>query len=103
MHLIVGMSGASGVIYGIRLLEILKSEPEIETHLVMSESAKMNIGLETNWNANDVKKAFIHFIFFKMMREALGPPFFFYLIFKLENLKWKKVKKDSLWLLAKEL
>ena len=55
MQLIIGMSGASGVIYGIRLLEILKSEPEIETHLVMSESAKMNIGLETNWNANDVK------------------------------------------------
>ena len=55
MHLIIGMSGASGVIYGIRLLEVLKSEPEIETHLVMSESAKMNIGLETNWNANDVK------------------------------------------------
>jgi len=49
------MSGASGVIYGIRLLEILKSEPEIETHLVMSESAKMNIALETNWNASDVK------------------------------------------------
>ena len=55
MQLIIGMSGASGVIYGIRLLEVLKSEPEIETHLVMSESAKMNIGLETNWNANDVK------------------------------------------------
>ena len=55
MQLIIGMSGASGVIYGIRLLEVLKSDPEIETHLVMSESAKMNIGLETNWNANDVK------------------------------------------------
>ena len=55
MQLIIGMSGASGVIYGIRLLEILKSEPEIETHLVMSESAKMNIALETNWNASDVK------------------------------------------------
>ena len=55
MQLIIGMSGASGVIYGIRLLEVLKSEPEIETHLVMSESAKMNIALETNWNASDVK------------------------------------------------
>ena len=55
MQLIIGMSGASGVIYGIRLLEVLKPDPEIETHLVMSESAKMNIGLETNWNANDVK------------------------------------------------
>ena len=55
MQLIIGMSGASGVIYGIRLLEVLKPDPEIETHLVMSESAKMNIGLQTNWNANDVK------------------------------------------------
>ena len=60
MQLIIGMSGASGVIYGIRLLEVLKSEPEIETHLVMSESAKMNIGLETNWNANDVKAVADH-------------------------------------------
>ena len=60
MQLIIGMSGASGVIYGIRLLEVLKSEPEIETHLVMSESAKMNIGLETNWNANDVKALAAH-------------------------------------------
>ncbi len=55
MQLKIGKSGESGVIYGIRLLEILKSEPEIETHLVMSESAKMNIALETNWNASDVK------------------------------------------------
>ena len=55
MQLIIGMSGASGAIYGIRLLEILKSEPDIETHLVMSESAKMTIGLETDWIAKDVK------------------------------------------------
>jgi 4-hydroxy-3-polyprenylbenzoate decarboxylase len=49
------MSGASGVIYGIRLLEVLKTKPDIETHLVMSDSAKMNIGLETVWSANEVK------------------------------------------------
>jgi flavin prenyltransferase len=55
MQLIVGMSGASGVIYGIRLLEVLKTEPDIETHLVMSDSAKMNISLETDWSAQDVK------------------------------------------------
>ena len=55
MQLIIGMSGASGVIYGIRLLEVLKTEPDIETHLVMSDSAKMNIGLETVWSANEVK------------------------------------------------
>ena len=55
MRLIVGMSGASGVIYGIRLLEVLKGESEVETHLVMSDSAKMNISLETDWSAADVK------------------------------------------------
>jgi 4-hydroxy-3-polyprenylbenzoate decarboxylase len=46
-RLIVGMSGASGVIYGIRLLEVLKAIGGIETHLVMSRFAKMNIEIET--------------------------------------------------------
>ena len=54
MRLIVGMSGASGVIYGVRLLEALKAESNVETHLVMSDSAKMNINLETDWSAKDV-------------------------------------------------
>ena len=54
MRLIVGMSGASGVIYGIRLLEVLKAESNVETHLVMSDSARMNINLETDWSAKDV-------------------------------------------------
>ena len=54
MRLIVGMSGASGVIYGVRLLEVLKAESNVETHLVMSDSAKMNINLETDWSAKDV-------------------------------------------------
>ena len=55
MRLIVGMSGASGVIYGIRLLEVLQRLPDVETYLVMSDSAKMNIAIETEWSANDVK------------------------------------------------
>ena len=42
MRLIIGMSGASGVIYGIRLLEVLKEESDVETHLVMSDSAKIH-------------------------------------------------------------
>ena len=54
MRLIVGMSGASGVIYGVRLLEALKAESNVETHLVMSDSARMNINLETDWSAKDV-------------------------------------------------
>ena len=41
--LIVGMSGASGVIYGIRILEMLKAIGGVETHLVMSRYARLNI------------------------------------------------------------
>ena len=46
--LIVGISGASGVIYGIRLLEVLKSIDDVETHLVMSPNAELNIEIETD-------------------------------------------------------
>jgi 4-hydroxy-3-polyprenylbenzoate decarboxylase len=48
MRLIVGFSGASGVIYGIRLLEVLKSVANVETHLVMSRFARLNIEIETS-------------------------------------------------------
>lgn len=54
VRLIIGMSGASGVIYGIRLLQVLQQESNIETHLVMSDSAKLNIAVETEWAAKDV-------------------------------------------------
>jgi 4-hydroxy-3-polyprenylbenzoate decarboxylase len=53
-RLIVGLSGASGVIYGIRLLEVLRSVPEVETHLVMSTAAAQTIGLETDYTAAQV-------------------------------------------------
>jgi len=55
MRLIVGMSGASGLIYGIRLLEVLKTVPDVETHLVLSNGAKLNISLETEWSVRDVE------------------------------------------------
>lgn len=47
MKLIVGISGASGVIYGIRMLEVLRTMGGVETHLVMSRYAKVNIEIET--------------------------------------------------------
>lgn len=55
MRLIVGMSGASGVIYGIRLLEALRAQPDVESHLVMSNGAKLNIALETGYQAKEVE------------------------------------------------
>ena len=53
--LVIGMSGASGVIYGIRLLEILNRQPSVETHLIMSSAAKMNIAIETDYSIDQVK------------------------------------------------
>ena len=54
-RLIVGMSGASGQVYGIRLLEVLKDRPEIETHLVMTPAARLTIAQETDWAPQDVE------------------------------------------------
>ena len=54
-RLIVGISGASGVAYGIRLLEMLNSLG-VEPHLVMSKAAEMTIGHETGLNPKDVEK-----------------------------------------------
>jgi len=55
MRLIVGISGASGVIYGIRMLEMLKDVADVETHLVISNGGKLNIKLETDWKLEDVE------------------------------------------------
>ncbi len=53
--LIIGITGASGVICGIRLLEVLATKKEIETHLIISEAAEINIRHETNWKVAEVK------------------------------------------------
>ncbi len=50
MRLIIGMAGASGLIYGVRMLEVLKDLKDVETHLVMSATAKMNAAIETDWD-----------------------------------------------------
>ena len=60
-RLIVGISGASGTIYGVRLLEMLR-EAEIETHLVMSKSAEMTLVYETDFKPKDVRAlASVHY------------------------------------------
>jgi flavin prenyltransferase len=53
-RLIVGISGASGVVYGARLLTLLRELP-VETHLVMSRSAEMTLALETDLKAADLR------------------------------------------------
>ena len=54
-RIIVGISGASGPQYGIRLLEVLKDFEDVETHLVISEAAKKNIQLESDWTVEQVE------------------------------------------------
>ncbi|MHA1596642.1 MAG: UbiX family flavin prenyltransferase [Candidatus Asgardarchaeia archaeon] len=56
MRLIVGMTGASGVIYGVRLLQILKDFDCIETHLIVSEVGKKILKLETDYTYEDLAK-----------------------------------------------
>ncbi len=53
-RLVVGISGASGVIYGVRLLQMLRALP-IETHLVMSKSAEVTLAYETDLKIAQVK------------------------------------------------
>lgn len=55
MRITIGMSGASGLIYGIRMLEVLKAMPKVETHLVLTPSARMNIAIETQWELSAVQ------------------------------------------------
>ena len=54
MRIVVGITGSTGAIYGVRLLEVLHDSPEIETHLVVSDPAKQTIEYETGWSAREV-------------------------------------------------
>lgn len=54
-RLILGMSGASGALYGIRFLEILQQRPDIETHLVLTKPAERTIIEETDYALDAVK------------------------------------------------
>ena len=54
-RLIIGISGATGAIYGVRLLQVLKSAPDIETHLVMSKAAERTVTYETELTIPQVR------------------------------------------------
>jgi flavin prenyltransferase len=54
-RLIIGISGASGAVYGVRLLQVLQPLVEVETHLVMSQAARQTLALETDFNLRDVQ------------------------------------------------
>ncbi|SQI41755.1 Probable aromatic acid decarboxylase [Leminorella richardii] len=53
-RLIVGISGASGALYGVRLLQVLKDCPQIESHLIMSQAARQTLSLETDFSLREV-------------------------------------------------
>ena len=53
-RIIVGISGSTGAIYGVRLLEVLKEQTEIETHLVISSAARRTIGYELERSFEEV-------------------------------------------------
>ncbi|WP_338596119.1 non-oxidative hydroxyarylic acid decarboxylases subunit B [Saccharopolyspora sp. SCSIO 74807] len=56
MRLIIGMTGATGAPLGVRLLEELHEQPEVETHLVLSRWARTTIELETGYSAREIGK-----------------------------------------------
>jgi 4-hydroxy-3-polyprenylbenzoate decarboxylase len=55
VKLIVGISGASGAIYGWRLLERLRNHPEVEVHLILTRSGEKTLYLEAGKTASDAK------------------------------------------------
>lgn len=59
-RIVVGISGASGAIYGIRFLELLRGLPAVESHLIVSEAAKRTIAEETDYSLRNVEALATH-------------------------------------------
>lgn len=55
MRIVVGMSGSTGAIYGIRLLEVLAGLKDVETHLIISNPARETIALETDYTIKQIE------------------------------------------------
>lgn len=58
--IIIGITGASGAILGIRLLEVLRAEKDVETHLIISRAGQITIAAETDHKISDVQKLADH-------------------------------------------
>ena len=58
-RLIIGMTGASGTIYGIHLMQLLR-ELKVETHLVLTQSAEVTLAHETDWKVSAVRALASH-------------------------------------------
>jgi len=54
-RIIIGLSGASGVIYGIRALQVLQQVNEVETHLIVSNAARQTLALESDVSLREVQ------------------------------------------------
>lgn len=54
-RIIIGISGASGVIYGVRTIEHLRGRDDLETHLVLTEGGALNLKIETNVDPDDLR------------------------------------------------
>jgi 4-hydroxy-3-polyprenylbenzoate decarboxylase len=60
MRLIVAITGSSGAIYGVRLLEALRAAPKVEVHLILSQGGRLTAALETGRKARDIEKLAHH-------------------------------------------
>src|SRR6476659_5446097 len=56
LKIVVGISGASGVVYGIRLLERLRAQPAVEIHLILTRSGEKTLHIEMGQTAADARK-----------------------------------------------
>src|SRR5262245_8253255 len=71
-RLVIGMSGATGAIYGIRLLQFLKARGDVETHLVITDMGKATIKLETEYEIHEVEKLAGHVYAIKDLAAAIS-------------------------------
>ncbi len=69
-RIVIGISGASGVIYGVRMLSLLK-EKDFETHLILSEAGKKNIEIETSYKVEEVAAMALMFMTTRMWARHL--------------------------------